>query len=152
MASYDKPKLIGMLEARNAAYVQIRDISDRLRDARAALDKWKTHIRLAASQFGASAVGVDRLFGLPLEEALRLSAEEIEGYEIEERNVTRKYRTGISVQNFTAYLNARSAVEHLQRQYDSAQADIDARFGVVPKLVEAVTRWGFKDPRKEMGL
>ncbi|MBD5805341.1 hypothetical protein AZOA_47940 [Azoarcus sp. Aa7] len=152
VASYDKPKLIGMLEARNAAFVQIRDISDRLRVARASVDKWKSHIRIAASQFGASAVGVDHLLGLPLEEALRLSQEEVESYEVEERNGVRKYLTGVNLQNFQSYLNARSALEHLQRQYDAAQADIEARFGIVPKLVEAVERWGFKNPRTEVGL
>lgn len=152
MASYDKPKLIGMLEARNAAFVQIRDISARLRDAQSNADKLKTHIRFAASQFGASGSAVERLLAMPLEDALRLTAEQIEGFEIEERNGTRKYLTGINVQNFAAYLNARSAVVHLQRQYDSAQADIDERFAIVPKLVEAVTSWGFKDPRKEVGL
>jgi hypothetical protein len=152
VASYDKPKLIALLEARNAEFVQISDISARLRDARTALDKMKTHIRLAASQFGASAVAVDHLLGLPLAEAQRLSQEEIEGYEMEDHRGVRKYLTGINVQNFTAYLNARAAAEHLKRQYAAAEADFDVRFGIVPRLLEAVESWGFKNPRKEIGL
>lgn len=150
MPSYDKPKLLKMLEQRRAAFLGLRDLNERLRDAQAQRAHLSGAIRSAATEQGANFDAIDRLLAMPVDAARRLSKEEVEIYEIELGSRVQRYLSGISFETFQRYLDAREKVERLQQQLCHAQEAIDARFAIVPRLIEAVRGWGFRDPELEI--
>lgn len=150
MASYNRSKLQQMMEQRRGAHLALRDMGERLRDARDDRERLKASIRSAAAQVRASPAFVDRMLALPLEEASRLPCAEVQGYERQSGNKLETYSTGINFDMFQKYLAARRKVDRLEQQYGAASADFEERFAIVSRLLDAVRAWGFRNPEMEL--
>ena len=145
MPSYDKPKLMKLLERQHTFMMQRRDLSDRHRDARDDLSRPR-----AALERGAHAVGahdhIERLLRLSLGEAIELTKDDVTSYQ--RPGNAQRFDANINFENWKSYLAQRARVERLAGEV-AAQAD-NAQFAIVPQLLEAVQGWGFRDPMQEM--
>jgi hypothetical protein len=150
MASYDKSKLLQLLELRRAAFLQLRDANDRFSDARTERERYRNSILTDASDKRVPNDFLDRMLKLPTNDALALSADEVEIYSVQYDNEVRRYKTGIGLNLYRRFIAARDKAARLGELHDRAQTDIDERFGIVPRLVEAVREWGFTDPELEI--
>lgn len=75
MPSYDKEKLLLMLEEQRACMRTIRDFSERIRERRAIMQKQKQYLQSCALHAGAEEF-LQYLLQLPLEQAVALPREE----------------------------------------------------------------------------
>lgn len=148
MASYDKPKLLKMLEQRRAAHAVARDLSERLRDARGSLSHIRNVIHIDARSTPSDVL--DRLLNMPIEQARQLPKELVEKYEATVGKHTHTYSSHISYANYMNFIEARGVVERLQQQQQAAAGEDLERFAICDSLCEAVQSWGFKDPMKEI--
>ena len=149
MPSYDKQKLLALMEARRAAHLALTDLGDRWRATRDSKAALASRIRAAAVEYRAPAGFVERLLSLPLAEASTLSADEVQGYERRSENTTYRHQTGVNFASFQRYIAIREKEEHLSAQFAVAGRDFDDRFSIVPRLRDAVLAWGFSDPELE---
>lgn len=149
MAAYDKDKLTRLLERRRAAYITLRDYSDRAREAREHLTRMIGHIRLCADDVAAREV-VDPLLRLSVTEAAKLTQRQVEAYEVRRGEVVAGYRTGVSMSQWREYLAVRGKAERLQGEMAKVEQNINQQFTIVPALVDAVKKWGFANPEMEV--
>lgn len=150
MASYDKQKLLALMEQRRAAHLALTDLSDRWRDAKDSEATITNHIRIAGIEYHAPSGFVDRLLALPLNEAAALTADEVQGYTRQIGDVTHRYQTEVNFQNFQNYVKAREKKERLAERLEPARAEFNDRFAIIPQLRAAVRAWGFSDPELEV--
>lgn len=145
MPSYDKPKLMKLLERQHTFMLQRRDISNRHQEARTDLSRPR-----AALERGAHAAGahdhIERLLNLPLAEAAKLTKEEVTSYQ--RPGNAQRFTANISFADWGSYLGGRMRLERLAGEV--AAHESNAQFAIVPKLLEAVSGWGFHDPMREM--
>jgi hypothetical protein len=149
MASYDKGKLIGLLERKRAAYITLRDYSTRASSAQDALNRHISHMRSNASEMTAGDA-IDRLLLLPLSEAAALKRADVEEYQIQRGSLTDARRTGVPFGMWEKYLSMRASAERLRADQAMVQGRIDSQFAVITHLVAAVKKWGFADPELEV--
>jgi len=150
MASYNKSKLLQLLEQRRAAFLLLRDASDRFTDARTEKERYRNAMladsrnKLVPDDF------LNRLLKLPTNDALALSADEVGIYVAMQGNEERRYRTGINLNHYRRFIAERDKAARLGELLERNQNEIDERFGIVHSLVEAVCEWGFADPTLEI--
>lgn len=145
MPSYDKPKLMKLLEQRHAAMLLRQDISQRHQAARTDLSRPRSALEKHAQAAGAHE-HIERLLALPLAEAIELTQEEVTGYQ--RRGNDQRFTAGINFADWKAYLAGRARVERLAAEVVAQENQ--PRFAIIPKLLEAVQSWGFRDPVKEL--
>ncbi len=146
MASYDKPKLLALLERKRRAYLALNDLSDRAQDARSDVSRLKIALLSTAQSFGSPAVA-ERLISLPLADAQALSRADVEDYA--DAKGTRR-PTGLNVQTWESYLSARTKLERRLAEAQELRASAESEFAIVPRLLDAVREWGFRDPSLEV--
>lgn len=147
MASYDKPKLLKMIEQRQQARVALHDLHERYRDAKQVANHLRAVIESAAGHRAMRDGVVDRLMKLSTKEAARLSSAEIQEY-TDTAGAVRG--TGINVDNYRRYIAARDSSQRLASEHENGRSDFGARFACVGRLVQAVKDWGFTDPELEV--
>lgn len=136
MASYNKAKLLRLLEQRHSAHLALTDLSSRAREAREDFRHHQGINRRAGSTGSASLRKVERLLALPLVEAETIQREEVE-------------EAGLHYPNWARYLAAWRKLIRLEQQNEAAKTEFDD-FAVVPRLCEAVRDWGFRNPELEI--
>lgn len=149
MPSYDKQKLLALLERRRRAHSALTDLSARWRDAKADKVFIENHIRNAALGHRAPAGFVERLLSLPLLEVATMTAADIQGYDRKIGNVTHRYQTGVNFQTYQNYIKAREKEKRLAEQLAGAKHEFE-HFAITPRLRDAVRAWGFTDPELEL--
>lgn len=136
MASYNKAKLLRLLEQRHGTHLALTDLSDRAREAREDFRHHREMNRRAGSAGATSFRKVERLLARPLVEAEAIQREEVED-------------AGLHYPNWARYLAAWRKMTRLEQQIGAAKTEFDS-FAVVPRLCEAVRDWGFRDPELEI--
>lgn len=150
MASYDKPKLLALMEQRRTAHLSLADLSERLRDANTERETAKNKIHVDSQSARLPDGFLSRLLALPTNDALSLSGDGVQFYEEQSGENVRRYKTGINFATYRQYINARDKVERLKEASETAQNNFSERFGIVARLRDAVREWGFADPELEM--
>jgi hypothetical protein len=136
MASYDKPKLLALLERRRAHYVSARDVRARYSDATDNVNRWRNTIRAASRGLRPAAESqVEALLQMPLAAALGESRESV--------------GTLIDWTSWGELLRARARQERLGTEQERMR-EVGGQFAIVPELLEAVRKWGFRDPELEV--
>jgi hypothetical protein len=150
MPSYNKAKLLNMLEQRHAASLSMRDLSERFRDASSEKEVARSKIYEETRGRRLPDGFLARLLGLPADEALALTSEEIDTFSEVIGGEERHFRTGIGFATYRRFINARDKAARLSDALESARTILEERFGIVPNLVDAVRSWGFADPELEI--
>lgn len=146
MASYDKPKLLALMEQRRTANLSLTDLSGRLREA-------NTEKNVARNKIQADTLNVrlpdgflNRLLTLKTDEALSLTVDEVQIFTEQEG----QYFTNINFAAYRKYILARDKAARLGAACESAQNNFSEQFSIVASLRDAVREWGFADPELEM--
>ena len=145
MPSYDKPKLMKLLERQRTFMLQRRDINKRYQEARTDLSRPRAGLERGAHAAGAHD-HIERLLRLPLAEAMKLTKEDVTSY-LRPGN-TQRFNANINFSDWSSYLGGLMRFERLAGEV--ATYESNAQFAIVPKLLEAVQAWGFHDPMREM--
>lgn len=153
MPSYDKEKLMRMMQERHVGFLAARDLQDRQRDLRKDIARIAQNMRISAASTGQADV-VEHLLQLPLDQARALTREQVEKtrYVVPTPSggVEREAHTGIDGQTWGDYLQYRSRMERLETELQRNQTLMNDRYAILPKLKDAVVDWGFKNPDHEM--
>lgn len=150
MASYDKQKLVRMLEQRSRASVAIRDISERRREVRSEASRLRGLILQQANHRFNRSGEVERLLNLPTVEAVALSTDDIQGYDVQVGNVRVIRETDINAQTYQRFIELRDRAKRLDDELAILSEDFRARYGIVANLVSFVKEQGFADPEVEV--
>lgn len=150
MASYDKPKLLALMEQRRTAHLSLLDLSERLRDANEERGTAKSKIITDSSRLRLPDGFLNRMLTLPTNEALALSADEVQTYTDRPGDDAPVYKTGINFATYRQFIHARDKVVRLKEAHENTQNNFNERFGIVARLRDAVREWGFADPELEM--
>lgn len=145
MPSYDKPKLMKLLERRHTAMLQRRDIGNRHQEARSDLSRPRTALERSAHVTGAHD-HIERLLRLPLAEAIKLTKDEVTVFS--RPGNAQRLNANINFEDWKSYLAGLARVERLAGEVAAQEGN--AQFAIIPKLLEAVQGWGFRDPMQEM--
>jgi hypothetical protein len=152
MASYDRNKLLDMIEARRRAHLALTDLGDRAREARREANLLRSLI-LEKSAVRAQQRGhIDRLLRLDYEEACRLTTAEIQEYVHRQRADDEGIvlETSINAETYRKYIARRERAARLFEEHDAAAKDFQARFAIVARLVDWVKERGFRNPELEV--
>lgn len=150
MPSYDRPKLVRLIEQRRAAHLVIADQSERWRAARDSRMRFERIIRDGSRSSRPNDAFIEQLLSLPLHEAFALTAEEVQGFDRQSGMTREKRDTGVNFGNFRNYLEYREREERLRAELETARTQFDERYSIVPQLCDAVRTWGFPDPKNEV--
>lgn len=150
MASYDKQKLVRMLEQRSRASVAIRDISERRREVRSEASRLRSVILQHANHRANRSGEVERLLDLPTVEATALSTDDIQGYDVQVGNVRVIRDTDVNAQTYRRFIELRDRAARLDGELEILSEDFQARYGIVANLVSFVKEQGFADPEVEV--
>lgn len=143
---YDTQKLSRMLEQRRAANLVNRDIAERYRDAKGAMELRRAEIMRTASKNAIDSGFVKVLLAMPVEQANALIAKDVEEFAVETENGRRVNLSDIPFQTFQSYIEHRERCTLLNAEREAKTLDFQARFAIVPSLVAAAVAWGFKRP------
>lgn len=150
MASYDKQKLVRMLEQRARVFGARRDVSERRRVAREEASRLRSLILHHANHRANRSGEVERLLNLPTAEVIALDTDEIQGYDVQVSNVRVVRDTDINAQTYRRYIELRDRAKRLDDEVAILSKDIEERFGIVDNLVSFVKEKGFADPEVEV--
>lgn len=146
MASYDKEKLLRLMNEREASHHALRHLGGRARDAKLRCRHLEDVLRRNAARLEVA----EKLLAMPVAEAVALEREQVEGYMERRGDVTIKRQSRISYAAFQEYLAAREKSDRLAATYAESSQAHQERFAIVPRLRDAVMDWGFRDPELEM--
>lgn len=146
MASYDKPKLLALMEQRRTAQLSLTDLSGRLREANTEREVVRNKIQTDSRSVSLPDGFLNRLLTLKTDEALSLTVDDVQIFT--EREV--RYCTNINLATYRRYILARDKAARLGEAYERAQKDFSEQFSIVASLRDAVREWGFADPELEM--
>lgn len=143
---YDIQKLNRMLEQRRAASLANRDIAERYRAAKGLMELRHGEIMRTASKKAIDSGFVKVLLAMPVEQANALKAKDVEEFAVETENGRCVHFSDIPFQTFQSYIEHRERCTLLNAEREAKSLDFQARFAIVPSLVDAVVAWGFKRP------
>ncbi len=153
MPSYDKEKLLRMMQERRVGFLASRDLMERQGDLRKRVDHMIRVIRDNAYSCGAVDYA-ESLLKKTVEEAMRLSREQVETYRAENQTrsgpVEKEYATGISYSTWGEFNQLRSRYERVSSEIERNSALMDERYAILPRLKDAVIDWGFNNPDHEL--
>lgn len=151
MPSYDKGKLLGLIEARRRAHMALTNLGERAREAKSEANRLRGLILEKAAVRAQQRGHVERLLQLSLDEASKLSTAEIEEYTHRQRpdDAGIVLETGIHAETYRKFVARRERAMRLQEEYAAASREFQARFGIVPRLIDWVKERGFRDPELE---
>lgn len=147
MPSYNIQKLTTLIESRRSAGVTLRDLSERYRTAKDDVERYRNSIMTNAERRPLDSGLIRQLMELPADQALALKAKDVEEYKFKTPGGKEvEAYTGVQWSTFRSYIECRDRCRLLNSQREAAQTAFKDRFGIVPRLVDAVTDWGFKKP------
>ncbi len=149
MASYDKKKLLALLERRRAAALVAQDLNERHRDAKGDMNNALTRIRSGSDRYRLPSGHLEHLLNLPTNEALALTADDVQAYADGPGADASRYHTGIDFSTYRHYIAARDLTNRLTEQLRIAKENLE-QFAITSHLIDAVREWGFTDPQLEM--
>lgn len=150
MASYDKQKMVAILERRRTAFFRLRDLTERGSEARTTMLRMRMSIENNARERGATDIAA-RLLALPLHQALPLRQDDVEGYTVKRKDGSEeRWRTGVDFGTWNKFQHAREKHERLVAAEAECRAQIDVEFAIVPNLLGAIREWGFPSPELEV--
>lgn len=149
MASYDKQKLLALLERRRAAVLVAQDLNVRYRDAKDDMNSALSRIRSGSDRYRLPSGHLERLLNLPTNEALALTADGVQSYADGPGTDASRYSTGIDFSTYRNYIKARDLTNRLTEQLRIAKENLE-QFAITSHLIDAVREWGFIDPQLEM--
>lgn len=138
------------MEQRRTAHLSLLDLSERLRDANEERGTAKSKIITDSSRLRLPDGFLNRMLELSTSEALSLSGDELETYTDRPGEDAPRYKTGINFSTYRRFIQARDKAARLKETHENVKNDFDERFGIVPRLIDAVRAWGFADPELEM--
>lgn len=154
MASYDKRKMLHILEEQRRSFSVKRDLRERIKERRKGINSKIHYLRSCATSAGATPYFEDKLMALSLEDAIALPRESVECFQREKYRLqgttSEEYSTGISFGDWQELNQERSRMARLQEEEASHSKLHDERFACTKKLVEAVKSWGFNDPSDDL--
>ena len=152
MPSYDKEKMLNMLEQQRRSFRVIRDLHERVMERRRDISFKTSHLRNLARGVEAEDF-LEKLLALPLAEANALPREEVEGYQKDKYGLLSKtptqYTSGISFGFWRELNHERGRMARLEAEYDRHKAEHDERFACMNNLKNAINAWGFSNPEDE---
>lgn len=153
MPSYDKEKLLRMMQERRVGFLNSRDLSQRLNDLRTQISRMSQTMRINAQSVDASDF-MEELLALPLEEAMARPAEQVERFlrtwNTRSEAVQHERLSGISYSTWCEFNQLRSRFERIQVEQRRHEALMNERYAILLKLKDAVIDWGFNNPDDEM--
>ena len=154
MASYDKEKLLRMMEEQRRSFSVQRDLGDRIQDCHRDITAKQAYLRRCASSSGATDYFEDTLVQLSLEDALALPQERVTTVKRAKYGLQsttyEQHSTGISFGDWQELNHERARMERLRTEMDRYSKLHGERFACTQKLIEAVKDWGFRDPADEL--
>lgn len=154
MPSYDKEKMLRMLEEQRRGFSVLRDLMERIRGSHEAINSKLGYMRRCADSMGSTDYFEDTLAALSLEDAMALPREKVERFQRPNYGVhTTTYddfASGIGFVYWQELNQERCRLKRLQAELQHSQKLHDERFACTRNLVEAVQDWGFNDPAQEL--
>ena len=153
MPSYDKEKLMRMMQERRVGFLTSRDLSERLRDLRAQASRMALNMRVSGQSAG-SPDFIEMLLAMPLEEAMARSKEQVENYrylvKTRSGDVEKVSSSGVHYATWCEFNQMRMRVERIEIEQNRHDGLMTERFAILQKLKDAVVDWGFNNPDHEM--
>lgn len=155
-STINRGKLIAILERRRSAHLLQRDLADRMRDAREAVNRFRNIIR-------ADAQGddhVDALLRLPLAEAQALPEAQVVSFRLADDDAFKawarangrnadserpQFEARINLNNWRTYVRELATLERLTAEHERQRAAYDEQFAVVDGLIDFTKKqrlWG----------
>mgnify|MGYP003604947892 CR=1 FL=1 len=153
MPSYDKAKMMRLLEARRHMFLRTNDYSSRIRDLRGMISAKQRDMENSGNYYECRAF-VDSLLKLPLEQARALKREEVETCNhithTRSGSHSSEVTTGIGFGLWGEYLQLLERRQRLELESGQLSQSHNEQFACVASLVMAVTDWGFRSPEDEL--
>ena len=153
MPSYDKEKMLRLLEQHRRHFQVIRDLSERVQERRKDVTFKTEHMRRCAINATAEDY-FERLIQLSLEDAIALPREKVEGFQREKHGLhsttLEDCSSGISFGEWRELNHERARMARLQAEYESHSDEGNKRFACMYNLKNAIQDWGFRDPADEL--
>lgn len=147
MSSYNTRKLNNFLERRRTAGAVLRDLSERYRIAKEDFARYRNIIMTNAERRAINSGLIQRLMDLPADQALALKAKDVEEFKFTSPHGKEvEAYTGVQWNAYHRFIDYRERCHLLNSQREAAQTAFQEHFAIAPKLVDAVTAWGFKKP------
>lgn len=154
MPSYDKEKMLRILEEQRRGFSVSRDLMDRIRRRHEQINAKLDYLRRCAASTGATDYFEDTLALLSVENAMALPREKVESFKRANYSLQGssydEISSGIQFGDWQELNQERSRLQRLQSELDQANKLHQERFACVGKLVEAVEDWGFNNPSDEL--
>jgi hypothetical protein len=150
--TYNKSKLLDMIEARRRAHLALTDLGDRAREARREANLLRSLILEKSSVRAQQRGHIDRLLQIPYAEACRLTTAEIQEYVHRQRADDEgiMLETSVNAEAYRRFIARRERAARLFEEHDAAARDFQARFGITAKLIDWVVERGFRNPELEV--
>lgn len=153
MPSYDKAKMMRLLEAKRAIHLTSNDFYHRLRELREHISGKRTFMRSNANMYE-SRDQVESMLELPLDKARALTREQVEKFQRPTYTGSGTQHhdapTGISYGLWGEYLQLLERQQRLEAEKERVKAARSEQFACVDPLVKAVIQWGFNSPEHEL--
>lgn len=153
MPSYDKAKMMRLLEARRLMFLRANDYSSRIADLRGMLSAKQRHMENSGNYYECRTF-VDSLIKLPLEQARALKREEVEicnrVTHTRSGSHSSEVTTGISFGLWGEYLQLLERRQRLEMEAEQLRQSRDQQFACVAPLLAAVSGWGFHSPENDL--
>lgn len=147
MAGYDINKLRGIIHDRDMASAVLRSISERYRDEKERASTLRQSLLRDAHSKAVHIGIIDHLLNLPPDQAVAKKAKEIEEFSYRMNNgADVSAYTGLNWMTYLRYIEHRDRFAFLSREREEKQRDFQARFAIVPRLLDAVVQWRFQNP------
>jgi len=150
MPSYDKAKLLRLIEARRRAHLTLSDLGDRAREAKSEANRLRSLINEKAHYQAQRRGHVERLLQIGYAEASGLTTSEIQEYVHQvDGDTSVILETGINAETYRKYIVVRERATRLSEEHAAEARNFHARFGIVQRLIDWVKECGFRDPEQE---
>lgn len=153
MPSYDKEKMLQMLEQQRRSFRVISDLNDRVQERRKDITFQTDHLRRLARSAEAEDY-FEKLLALSLDEAIALPREEVEGFQSHRFGLQSKTpvnrTSGISFGAWRELNHERGRLARLKAESERHKAEHDRRFACMGNLKNAIYDWGFRNPENEL--
>jgi hypothetical protein len=137
MASYNKEKLLKLLERRRMGALALRDCSNRRYEAQDDANRLRTSMLVAGRNLRANAgAELERILGLPLDKVQSIRVDEVSAL--------------VDPVQWRQWLFARARKERLDAECETLEQQNAEAFAIIPELLLKVREWGFNDPEYEV--
>ncbi|MEG2280218.1 MAG: hypothetical protein RSB86_11180 [Comamonas sp.] len=153
MPSYDKEKLMRMMQEQRVGFLASSDLSERLRGLRSQSSRMEQGMRTSAQSVDATDF-LEILLELPLEKAVERPLEQVETYHRLVKkaagDVKAEFSSDINYSTWCEFNQVRLRMQRIESEQNRHNGLMNERFAILPKLKDAVVDWGFNNPDHEM--